>query len=102
MKTNAGDTGDTNDFRARICKRLRSPGIDSQKSIPLAYVAWRAGTTKKGCRTGPPGWESIPGLLKRSTNTGSVWVYIWQKSKTIFQFIGANDMIQYLDFTNLF
>ncbi len=21
--------------------------------------------------TGPPGWESIPGLLKRSTNTGS-------------------------------
>jgi hypothetical protein len=22
--------------------------------------------------TGPPGWESIPGLLKRFTNTGSV------------------------------
>jgi hypothetical protein len=32
----------------------------------------------------------------------SVWVYIWQKSKTIFQFIGANDVIQYLNFTNLF
>jgi hypothetical protein len=31
--------------RARICKRLRSPGIDSEKSIPLAYVARRAGTT---------------------------------------------------------
>ncbi len=29
--------------RARICKRLRSPGIDSNESIP-AYVAWRAGT----------------------------------------------------------
>ncbi len=29
----------------------------------------------KGCRTGPPGWESIPGLLKRSTNTGSGLVY---------------------------
>ncbi len=27
---------------------------------------------KKGCRTGLPGWESIPGLHKRSTNTGSV------------------------------
>ncbi len=26
---------------------------------------------KIGFRTGPPGWESIPGLLKRSTNTGS-------------------------------
>jgi hypothetical protein len=23
---------------------------------------------KSGCRTGPPGWESIPGLLKRFTN----------------------------------
>jgi hypothetical protein len=36
-----------------ICKRLRSPGIDSEESIS-------------------PGWESIPGLLKRFTNTGSV------------------------------
>ncbi len=27
---------------------------------------------KRGCGTGPPRWESIPGLLKRSTNTGSV------------------------------
>jgi hypothetical protein len=30
--------------RARICKRLRSLGIDSKESIPPAYVAWRAGT----------------------------------------------------------
>jgi hypothetical protein len=29
----------------RICKRLRSPEIDSNKSaIPPAYVAWRADT----------------------------------------------------------
>jgi hypothetical protein len=28
-----------------IFKQLRSPGIDSKESIPLAYVAWRAGTT---------------------------------------------------------
>ncbi len=27
---------------------------------------------KQGCRTGPPGWESISGLFKMSTNTGSV------------------------------
>ncbi len=33
--------------RARICKRLRRPGIDSENSIPLAYVAWRAGTTNR-------------------------------------------------------
>ncbi len=31
--------------RARIFKRLRSSGIDSDKSIPQAYVAWRAGKT---------------------------------------------------------
>ncbi len=29
--------------RDRICKRLWSPGIDSEESMPLAYVAWRAG-----------------------------------------------------------
>jgi hypothetical protein len=34
-------------FWARIFKLLGSPGIDSKKSIPPAYVAWRAGTTTK-------------------------------------------------------
>ncbi len=33
--------------RARICKRLRRPGIDSEESIPPAYVAWRASTTNR-------------------------------------------------------
>jgi hypothetical protein len=27
--------------RARICKCLWSPGIESEESMPLAYVAWR-------------------------------------------------------------
>ena len=31
--------------RDGIFKLLMSPGIDSTKSIPPAYVAWRAGTT---------------------------------------------------------
>ncbi len=30
--------------RARIFKRLWSPGIDSKEWIPPAYVVWRAGT----------------------------------------------------------
>jgi hypothetical protein len=34
--------------RARICKRLGSPGIDSGESIPPAYVAWQVGTTNWG------------------------------------------------------
>jgi hypothetical protein len=42
--------------RARICKRLRSPGIGSKESIPPAYVAFRAGTTDR---------VIVPGLLKR-------------------------------------
>jgi hypothetical protein len=33
--------------RARICKRLRGPGIDFQESISPAYVAWRAGTKNR-------------------------------------------------------
>jgi hypothetical protein len=33
--------------RARICKRLWSPEIDSEESIQLAYVARRAGTTNR-------------------------------------------------------
>ncbi len=33
--------------RARICKRLWSPGIDSEESISPAYVAWRASTTNR-------------------------------------------------------
>ncbi len=44
-----------------------SPGIASKESIPPDYRY-----VKQSCSTGPPGWESIPGLLKRSTNTGSV------------------------------
>jgi hypothetical protein len=57
--------------KSRICKRLRRPGIDSEESIPPACVAWRASTTNRVVVTGPPGSESIPGLLKRFKNTGS-------------------------------
>ncbi len=52
--------------KARLCKQLRSPGIDSTS---LGSLLGRY--AKSVCCTGPPGWESIPGLLKRSTNTGS-------------------------------
>jgi hypothetical protein len=54
-------------YRARTCKRIWSPGIDSEESIPPGYEAWWAGTTNRvvDCRTGPLGRESIPVLLKR-------------------------------------
>ncbi len=53
--------------RARICKCLRSPGIDFASLCSLLagqYLKW-------GCRTGPPGRESIHGFLKRFTNSDS-------------------------------
>ncbi len=40
-----GDEVLYDDYRARIFKLLRSPRIDFKESMPLAYVAWRAGTT---------------------------------------------------------
>jgi hypothetical protein len=54
---------------ARICKLLRSPGIDSKKSILLVYVA-RGGIFKLLRSPGIDSKESIPGLLK-FTNSGS-------------------------------
>jgi hypothetical protein len=43
------------------------------RGIDFASLCSLAGQYEKyGCRTGPPGWESIPGLPKRFTNTGSV------------------------------
>jgi len=50
--------GGTEPSRNSICKRLWSPGFDSEESIS-------------------PGWESIPGLLKRSTNMGSGNINWW-------------------------
>jgi hypothetical protein len=57
--------------RARIFERLRSQEIDSEESIPPTYVAWRAGTTNRIGVPARQAWESIPGQLKRFTNTGS-------------------------------
>jgi hypothetical protein len=43
----AEGAADSGGARARICKRLRSPGIDSKVLISPAYVAWRAGTSNR-------------------------------------------------------
>jgi hypothetical protein len=44
--------------RARIYKRLRSPGIDSKVSIPPAYIACRACTITLFIIYYPPGYIS--------------------------------------------
>ncbi len=43
--------------------------LEAQESIPRAYVVWRADTSIRVLV--PTRWESIPGLLKRFTNSGS-------------------------------
>jgi hypothetical protein len=65
----------SNSNRACICKRLRSPGIDSEELIPPAYIALRTGIgigigTTKGLSYRPARQEFL-GSLKRFTNTGS-------------------------------
>jgi hypothetical protein len=53
-------------------KRLRSPRIGFEESIPSTFICSLTGRYDKlGSPTGPPGWESIPGLLTRFTTTGS-------------------------------
>jgi hypothetical protein len=54
-------------IRARIFKRLWSPGIDTKASIPPAYVAWRAGTiTPIPTRClGPIDFLKIPAQVQR-------------------------------------
>ncbi len=52
-------------YRARICKRLRSLGIDSnQESIPPAYVAWRACTSNMVVAPARQAGNRILGSLK--------------------------------------
>jgi hypothetical protein len=59
--------------RARISKRLWSPGIDSEGSIPSAYVAWRAGTTNRvvlpARQSGNQFLGSLKGLQIRAQGT---------------------------------
>ncbi len=55
--------------KARIFKRLWSPGIDSKEWIPPAYVAWRAGTI--------PYSNSVPSPYRLFKNSNSgFWTHI--------------------------
>jgi hypothetical protein len=61
-------------FETEFINVLKEPknrfqGIDSASLCSL----WWASIRQMGCRSVPPGWESIPGLLKRFTNSGSVY-----------------------------
>jgi hypothetical protein len=48
---------------ARICKRLRRPGIDSEESVPPSYEAWQAGPTNsmsyRPARLGIDSWTPL-------------------------------------------
>ncbi len=59
---------------ARICKHLWSPGIDSEKSIPPAYVAWRESTKNRvvllARQAGNRFLVSLKGFQIRALDTG--------------------------------
>jgi hypothetical protein len=63
-------------YRARIFKRLWSPGIDSEESISPVYVAWRAGMTNRGVvlarQAGNRFLGSLKGLQIRAQCTGTI------------------------------
>jgi hypothetical protein len=62
-------------WKARICKRS-IPRIQFRQPIRSLESRY----FKKGLRTVLPRWESIPGLHKRSTNTGSgLQSRLWDK-----------------------
>ncbi len=67
--------------RVRICKRLRSPGIDSKESIPTAYgvAGWYDNHI---CRPGPPG---LIGWRNRFLGSLNVYKFglCWQSWKII-------------------
>jgi hypothetical protein len=58
---------------ARICKRLRSPGIDSEESIPPTYSVWPGGPVRQigFAHRSARQRNRFLGSLKRFTNTGS-------------------------------
>jgi hypothetical protein len=57
------------ELRARICKRLRSPGIDSMDSIP-------------------PGWESSPGLIQKKIYKFGLWTVGNTTNTAVKQWMG--------------
>ncbi len=62
-----GNTCETTHVVAGISSAAKV--FKAKESIPPAYVAWRASTSN---RVVVPAWKTIPELLKRFTNSGSV------------------------------
>ncbi len=73
--------------RARICKRLRRPGIDSEVLIPPAYVARRAGTTNRvvvpARQAGHRFLGSLKGLQIRAQENFNLHYPLWRSELSI-------------------
>ncbi len=82
--------------RARICKRFRSPGIDSVESILPAYVAWRAGTSNRvvalARRAGNRFLVSLKGLHIRAQISLCVVKVIFLKCCFLFLGVSAEEV----------
>jgi hypothetical protein len=65
-----------NKYKARICKRFKSTGIDFEESIPPAYLSCRAGTTNKVVVPARQAGSRFLGSLKGLQIRAQVHVYI--------------------------
>jgi hypothetical protein len=73
------------ELRARIFKRLWSPGIDSKEWIPPAYVAWRAGMIILYIPTGflaPIDFLKIPARICKPFNESRKQFPTWRAGTT--------------------
>ncbi len=76
--------------RARICKHLRRQGIDSEESIPPAYVAWRAGTTSRVIVSARQAGNGLLGSLEDLQIRAQVSISIFEKGTAWFLQIANN------------
>jgi hypothetical protein len=81
--------------KARICKRLWIPGIDSEESISAANEAWRAGMKNTvvipGRQVGIRFLGSLKGLQIRASGACAVSVtFLQTESRGIFSMRSSN------------
>ncbi len=92
------------DSRARICKRLWSPEIDSEESTPPSYVAWRVGTPNRvvvqARQAGNRFLGSLKGLQIPAQRSGRHITTTCTHHNNIW-FVNNNSMTTYKDNNNL-
>ncbi len=81
--------------RARICKRKRSPEIDSKESTPPAYVACRAATSNGVVIPAHQAGNRFLGSLKGLQIRVLLQCYLWIHSSNLFGLVYPIRIVQF-------